>query len=393
MSDYVILGGGCAAVSAAEAIRSRDSQGSITMIYEENGLPYNRPMLTKALLSGLEESKIQIHPQAWYDANKIEVVSGAEITALDVKAKKVTLKDGREFAYGKCIYALGAKCFVPPIKGADNPLVMSIRTLDDVRKIEAAIAGKQKVVCIGGGVLGLEGAWELAKGGKEVTILEAMDRLMPRQLDEKASALVRGIAQDKGIRLFTGMKITDISKEDEGVSVNTETVDYPCDMVIVSAGVRARVDLAKAAGLAVGRGVTVNEKMETSEPDVYACGDCAEYNGTDYALWSQAKEEGTVAGSNASGGQAQYSGAPAALMFFGLETQLYAAGDNGSDPKKQYKTLEVYDEAGKIYRKCYFLEDHLCGILQIGTLAKVKELGKALEAKASFHDAAVLLNE
>ena len=164
-------------------------------------------------------------------------------------------------------------------------------------------------------------------------------------------------------------------------------------MVIISAGVRARVDLAKAAGLAVGRGVTVNAKMETSEPDVYACGDCAEYNGTDYALWSQAKEEGTVAGSNASGGQAQYSGAPAALMFFGLETQLYAAGDNGSDPKKQYKTLEVYDEAGKIYRKCYFLEDHLCGILQIGTLAKVKELGKALEAKASFHDAAVLLNE
>ena len=269
---YVILGGGAAAVSAAEAVREHDHTGRIVMISGDSHLPYNRPMLTKALMADFSNKQIAIHPAAWYGEHSIDLILGAEIAKLDTAARKCILKDGREYAYDKCIYALGASCFIPPIEGSrDDDKVRTIRTLDDVALIQSLIREKQKVVLIGGGVLGLEAAWELSKGGKDVTVLEAMNRLMPRQLDEKASAMVAAIAEARGLHMHTGVKITKIEADGDQRIVHTETGDYPCDLVIVSAGVRANVALAKDAGIVCDRSVVVNAKMETSVPDVYAC--------------------------------------------------------------------------------------------------------------------------
>jgi flavorubredoxin/NADPH-dependent 2,4-dienoyl-CoA reductase/sulfur reductase-like enzyme len=388
---YVILGGGAAAVSAAEAIRQRDTTGVILMFNQETELPYNRPMLTKALLADFSSQQIAIYPQAWFDENKIQYVNQALIEKLNTSNKTIFLKDGRTFHYDKCIYALGASSFIPPIEGAQNERVKTIRTLSDVAAIQNLIHDKKRAVLIGGGILGLEAAWELSKAGKDVTVLEAMDRLMPRQLDAQASQMVRETAEKHGLHMMTGVKITQITENGEECTVHTENGEYPCDLVIISAGVRANVILAKDAGMECERAVVVNAKMETSTADVYACGDCAQYKGMNYALWSQALEEGRIAGANAAGDTLEYEPDIPALTFFGLDTQLFAAGDLGSKPDQQYKTLEIKDEARNVYRKAYFLNSQLCGIVLIGDISKMRELIAAMKEQKFFADAAALI--
>jgi len=388
---YVILGGGAAAVSAAEAIRQRDTTGNIVMFSKESELPYNRPMLTKALLADFSSTQIAIHPQSWFDENKIQYINQALIEKMDTGSKTITLKDGRAFSYDKCIYALGASCFIPPIEGSQDDRVKTIRTLSDVAAIQDLIRDKKRAVLIGGGVLGLEAAWELSKAGKDVTVLEAMDRLMPRQLDSQASQMVKESAEKHGLHMMTGVKITKITAEGDERIVHTETGDYPCDLVIVSAGVRANVALAKDAGIECDRAVVVNAKMETNAADVYACGDCAQYNGINYALWSQALEEGRVAGANAAGDTLEYEPEAPALTFFGLDTPLFAAGDLGGKADMQYKTLEIKDASRGTYRKAYFLNSRLCGVVLVGDTSKMRELGTAVKEHASFADTSALL--
>lgn len=388
---YAILGGGAAAVSAAEAIRQRDKTGNIVMFSKESELPYNRPMLTKALLADFSSQQIAMHPQSWFEENKIQFVKQALIEKLDTGSRTITLKDGRTFSYDKCIYALGASCFIPPIEGAKDERVKTIRTLSDVAAIQELIHDKKRAVLIGGGVLGLEAAWELSKAGKDVTVLEAMDRLMPRQLDAQASQMVKETAEKHGLHMMTGVKITSITAEGDERTVHTETGDYPCDLVIVSAGVRANVALAKDAGMECDRAVVVNAKMETSAANVYACGDCAQYNGINYALWSQALEEGRVAGANAAGDALEYEPEAPALTFFGLDTPLFASGDLGGKPDQQYKTLEIKDGSRGTYRKAYFLNSRLCGVVLVGDISKMRELGTSVKEHASFADTAALL--
>ena len=388
---YVILGGGAAAVSAAEAIRQRDTTGRIVMISKEKDLPYNRPMLTKALLADFSSTQVAIHPWSWFDENHIEFLSSSQVEKLDTAAQTCVLADGTSYHYDKCIYALGASCFIPPIEGSKDEKVKTIRTLDDVALIQNLIRDKKRAVLIGGGVLGLEAAWELSKAGKDVTVLEAMDRLMPRQLDEQASAMVKASAEKHGLHMYTGVKITKITAEGDERIVHTETGDYPCDLVIVSAGVRANTVLAKDAGIECDRAVVVNAKMETSAANVYACGDCAQYNGVNYALWSQALEEGKTAGANAAGDALEYVPEAPALTFFGLDTPLFASGDLGGNAALQYKTLEIKDGSRGTYRKAYFLNSRLCGVVLVGDLAKMRELGAAVKDHASFADTAALL--
>jgi NAD(P)H-nitrite reductase large subunit len=218
-----------------------------------------------------------------------------------------------------------------------------------------------------------------------------MDRLMPRQLDAEASAMVKASAEKHGLHVMTGAKILSIAKDGEKRTVHTESGDYVCDLILVSAGVRANISVAKEAGIACEKAVIADEKMSTSEKDIYVCGDCAQYNGMNYALWSQGIGEGKTAGANAAGDALVYEPDAPALSFFGLETPLFSSGDLGSNPAQKYKTLEIKDEARNSYRKAYFLNGRLCGIVLVGDIAKMRELGTALQEHASLEKTAALL--
>ena len=196
---YVILGNGAAGFNAAKAIRERDKTGSIVMISDEPYPAYNRPMLTKSIVAGLSAEQIAIEGPGWYDDNKIYQMLGKQIKTVDMKEQEVLLESGEKIQFTRLIYALGSECFIPPISGSDLPEVAAIRRLSDVEKVEKLMENAGSAVVIGGGVLGLEAAWELKKAGLSVTVLEAAPILMGRQLDTGSAEILKEMAAKQGV--------------------------------------------------------------------------------------------------------------------------------------------------------------------------------------------------
>ena len=321
MKRYFILGGGVAALSAAKAIRKTDPAGLIVMLTEENALPYSRIMLTKQLLKDVSAADLALQSAAWYDAPGRDIIplTGRKVAAIAPEKKTVTLEDGLVFPYDKLIYALGARCFIPAFAGSDSKKVVAIRTAEDAARVRELAKSAKSAAVIGGGVLGLEAAWALHQAGISVSVVEFAPRLMPRQLDEKESARVAEAIEDAGAKLYLSASA---ASYDGSTLTLQDGREIPADMVIVSAGVRANAEIAAAAGVRVERKIMVDEHMQTSVPDVYAAGDCAEYE-VSYALWAEAKEMGQVAGMNAAGGDAVYRVVPRKLHFegFGIEVE------------------------------------------------------------------------
>ena len=384
---YVILGNGAAGFNAAKAIRERDRTGAVLLISNEPYPAYNRPMLTKSIVAGLQADQIAIEGPDWYEENKVYQILGKEAVSVDMKAKEVLLDDGSKVHFTKLIYALGSECFIPPMDGKDLPEVIAIRRLADVEKVEAVMKDASNAVVIGGGVLGLEAAWELKKAGLHVQVLEVAPVLMGRQLDAGSAELLKNIAAKNGVEIRTGVTVEAVEGTEHVTGVRLAGGEVcPADLVIVSAGVRANIGLAQSIGLDTDRAVIVNERMETNLQDVYACGDCAQYRGANFAIWPEAVDQGKTAGANAAGEKLEYEPAAAALTFHGMNTALFAAGDNGKNPNLLYKTVEFQDMGKGQYRKYYFLNNRLCGVILIGDLSEMAKMTEALGKHASYEE-------
>lgn len=386
---YVILGNGTAGLNAAKAIRQRDKTGTVIMISNEAYPSYNRPMLTKSMLASLTPEQIAVETESWYESNNIYQILGRTAVSVDTKKSEVILDDGSQIHFTRLIYALGSESFIPPIPGSGREQVIAVRRISDVEKISSLLKTSKTAVVIGGGVLGLEAAWELKKAGLSVTVLEAAPMLMGRQLDATAGSILEEISRRNGISIHTGVSITSIDGDEtgavSGVSLSSGEV-LPADLVIVSAGVRANTALAQEMGLKIEKAVVVNSRMEAGIKHVYACGDCAEYKGANFAIWPEASEQGRVAGANAAGDELEYRPVSSALTFNGMNTSLYAAGDNGKNPNLLYKTVEFKDMGKEQYRKLYFLNNRLCGVILIGDLSQMARMTEFLEQHASYNE-------
>jgi flavorubredoxin/NADPH-dependent 2,4-dienoyl-CoA reductase/sulfur reductase-like enzyme len=384
---YLILGNGAAGISAATAIRERNETCSIVMVSNESVLGYNRPMLTKSMIAKFNSNQIAIHDETWYKENNINNILDREVIKIDAKEKEVIFKDGIKLKYDKCIYALGSECFVPPITGVKKEGVVAIRRISDTDKVIELLPKVKNVVVIGGGVLGLEAAWELSKAKCKVTVLELADTLMGRQLDYQGGKFLEGIINNAGIDIKLNVKIDEIEGENSvtAVRINDNEV-IKAELVIISCGISANTKIAKEAGITANRSIVVNEKMETNISDIYACGDCAEYNGVNYAIWPQALEMGKIAGANATGDSLNYETVDGALTFNGINTSLYAIGDNGKDPYLQYRTVEFKDSVKKTYKKYYFTNNRLCGAILIGDTSEIVKVTQDVKENKLFKD-------
>ncbi len=326
---YVIVGAGIAGLTAAETVRRLDPDGEILLLSREKELPYARPMLSKAPLLSMELKPLALHGRDWYAKQNIDLRLGVTADRLDPEAHLLCC-GGEAIPYDKCVLATGAGNFIPPFPGREDVELLDLRTLDDLRRLRRrAVPGGQAVV-IGGGVIGLELASELQRYRMEVTVLEAMDRLMPRLIDAGTSAW---LVQNLPIQVVTGVSIAGLRRD--GAQTVVEEKDgrtWKCDLLAVSCGVRAETALARSGGLACERAITVDERMQTSAPDVYACGDCAAFRGFNAALWSQALAQGRVAGENAAGGSAVYTGCDTSLVMTMDGLGLFALGNlNGGE--------------------------------------------------------------
>lgn len=388
----VILGSGAAAVSAAKEIRSRTPHAKITMISREQRLPYARPMLSKGLLKSFAVNRYPIVDEAWLKDN-LNYICG-EITALDANAHTITLQDSRTVSFDKCIYALGMECFVPPIPGHDLPHVFTLRYDTDLTALRKAMMTARNAVVIGGGITGLELAWEMKKAGLSVTVLDMVDQLLGRILDAHTAANLRTAIEAKGITVDTGVQISTI---EENRVLLADGRSYAADLVILSTGYRANTALAKAAGLDADRTVEVDAHLLTSHPDILACGDCTSSSA---ATWLQSMEQGRIAGANALGCDLCYSVTPEPAMIHTADTSLMVIGDMGKQTGlsytfRHYRLEGTYDlfavnpatEGRTVADLTLCLqEDRLCGTALLGDLSTMAIVepavleGRTLEA-------------
>lgn len=381
---FIVLGGGPAAHFAAKAIRERNASASIIMITNEYEIPYNRPMLTKVTLQDLSYDRLAIESREWYSRQNIRIVFGQTVQSINTATK--TVKTNRaEYVYDKLIYALGARCFVAPIPGSDQPHVVSIRSIADCLKVQDLAKEAKHAVVIGGGVMGLESGWELKKGGLDVTVLETMPGLLPKQMDDAAGTVLRQECEKVGVKVMVGAKITQITDKSVLLADGTE---LPAELVIMSTGMRGNVAVAKEAGLDIGNIIKVDEHMATSAPDVWACGDCTEFRGQPHGFWAQAEETGRVAGANAAGEALVYKQIGSSMVINAMNTSVFALGTNGkagpNELEKGLRTVEIRDDVRGQYQKYFFRRGQLAGVNLVGDISRMPELTQQIEEGATF---------
>ena len=380
----VIVGAGIAGVSAAEAIREVNSSATVTLLSDEVRLPYSRMNLTRYLAGEVSLDKLDLHPRSWYQENQIDFYLNSPVTELDPKQKIVRLADGREFAYDTLLLTNGARPFVPPITGAQTPGVQTLRTLEDANAILAAVAQPINVVCIGGGLLGLEVAGAISRRGAKVTVVESLAWLLPRQLDEPASHILQEKIEAMGIHVIIGARTKAFVGDGHVRSVQLEDGrELPADLVVISAGVTPNLDLAHQAAVTVNRGIIVDEHMRTSNPQIYAAGDNAEFNGRLYGLWIPSKKEGAIAGYNAVNHEKTFTEDPPSARLKVLGIDLLSVGQITAQEGDKILAQQTNGN----YASFVFHESKLVGAILLGDTSLAVLVQNAVDAHQDFSQA------
>jgi 3-phenylpropionate/trans-cinnamate dioxygenase ferredoxin reductase subunit len=276
----VVVGASYAGLQIALSARSAGFAGPILLVGDEPHLPYQRPPLSKGFLTGkVAESALPIRPQQVLEQNRIEPILGVRATAIDRASRTVSLSDGRSLTYGRLGLATGCRPRLLPIPGADLEGVLYLRTLDDAIALKARMPEARSVAIIGGGFIGLEIAASLAMLGKDVTVIEALPRVLARALPERVSDFITDVHRRASVTVRTGTTVREL----EGVGGHVRSVllsdgtRCPADFVIVGIGVLPNVELAAEAGLACQDGIVIDEFARTSDPTIVAAGDCTRH--------------------------------------------------------------------------------------------------------------------
>jgi 3-phenylpropionate/trans-cinnamate dioxygenase ferredoxin reductase component len=276
VQSILIIGAGQAAAQAATSLRAGGFEGAITILGDEPVLPYQRPPLSKAYLSGaMSMERVTIRPQEAWNDDSVTIKTGVRVVRIDPNAHSVTTENGDVHHYSKLILATGSRVRTLPCPGASLPGVHYLRTTHDVDGLRPSIMSGQRLVVIGGGYIGLEVAAVARKAGMEVTILEAAERVLARVAPPSISTFFEGLHTDAGVRIMTGAKVTALQGDTHvtGVALSDDTT-IGADCVLVGIGIIPNSELAREAGLAVSEAIDTDRDARTSHPDIFAIGDC-----------------------------------------------------------------------------------------------------------------------
>jgi apoptosis-inducing factor 3 len=337
-SSVVIVGAGAVGDAAAEMLRRKGYTGPITMISrDEETLPVDRPNLSKDYLDGsAPEAWIPLRSPEFYAENKVTLMPGMEVTAIDTAKHQLTLKDGKTLEYGALLLATGATPIRLDIPGANLPHVSTVRTLGDSRALIEKAKNAKTAVVIGASFIGLETAASLRKRGLEVRVVAPEAVPLEKVMGPKVGAFLKALHEEKGVKFHLGRKPASISANEVTLDDGTK---LPADVVVMGVGVRPNTALAEAAGLKVNRGVVVDAFLQTSATDVYAAGDIARYpaDGGDVRIehWAVAQRQGQVAARNLLGGKEEYRAVP----FFW--SQHYDVPVNYTGHAETYDAIEI----------------------------------------------------
>ncbi|WP_322516254.1 FAD-dependent oxidoreductase [Rhodopseudomonas palustris] len=364
----VIIGNGMAAVRLVEELgKNALGRYAIAVIGDEPRLAYNRVLLSSVLAREVSKAEIELRPAQWWRDRGVTLLYGesAAAKAIDPAIRRVRLATGATLPFSKLVIATGSKPIRLNVPGMELPGVLTFRDLADVAAIEDAASGGRSAVVIGGGLLGLEAAYGLAKAGARVTVVHLMDRLMERQLDPTASAMLKNAVESKGIAVRLEADTAAITGDGRVETVHLKDGSaVAADLVVVAAGIRPNVDLARAAGLDIGRGILVDDHLQTSKHGIYAIGECAEHRGACYGLVEPAYEQARALASHLSGGDGAYRGSVLATNLKVSGVNLFSAGDFLGSPGTEQ--IVFTDPGLGSYKKLVIKGEKLTGCVLFG---------------------------
>ncbi|MCQ2005168.1 nitrite reductase large subunit NirB [Rhizobium sp. NRK18] len=340
----------------------------VTIFNAEPRVNYDRIMLSPVLSGEKAYEDIIIHSDEWYAEHGVTLHKGAKVARIDRDAKTVTAENGVTASYDKLVIATGSSPFIIPVPGHDLPGVLAYRDLDDVSKMLDIAARKGRAVVIGGGLLGLEAAYGLKRQGMEVTVIHLMPTIMERQLDPAAAYLLEKALTERGIEIVTKANTKRILGEDKVTSIELEDgriID--AEMVVMAVGIRPAAGLAKDAGIACNRGIVVDDGMMTSDPDVYALGECAEHRGICYGLVAPLYESARVLADRLTGGSAEYQGSVVNTKLKVTGINLFSAGDFADGDDRQEIVLR--DANAGVYKRLILKDNRIIGAVLYGETA------------------------
>lgn len=380
--SYVIIGNGIAGLSAAEEIRKNDKNGRIIIISEEEYLTYNRVKLSH-FISKKEYSikDLLVHDENWYIERKIEVLLDTKVTLIDTQTKEVITDNGEKIEYNHLLIANGSSPFIPPINGAHKEGVFALRTVNNLSQIQKYVQKCKTVSVIGGGLLGLEAAWALNQLGKKVNIIEFSPYLLPRQLDEELGKYLQDELVKEGLNFYFNAAAEEIRGEKAASGIKLKdgrTIES--DAVLISTGIRSNIKIVEGTNIEAQRGILVDKCMKTNVESIYAAGDIAQYNGLVLALWSNAMDQGKIAGANMSGNMKEYKMLqPATTLLIG-DTRMFSVG-NVNNVEKQIKI-----QGENYFHKLFVDNGKLTGGVLTGDIRKMAALKKAVNENKDISD-------
>lgn len=372
----IIVGTGIAGLSAAKAARAMDPEASIIMLGEDNHLPYYRLRLCNYIGKSADYDEIKINDEEWFEKNRIGIELSSKVTAIDFKGKKIST-DSKEYSYDSLILATGSKPVMPPFKGKELSGIHTLWTWQNIEEINRSLKDAKKAVVIGGGLLGLEAAHKISEMGIEVSLIEGMPRLIPKQLDEEGSEIFREKVESLGITVFCGISVTGFEGDSDGRVKQVFMADgtvLEADVVIVTVGVAPNTSVFQNTDLNINRFVEVNEKMETSVKDIYAAGDVASVNGRWFGQWTVANKQGQVAGTNAAGGNAIYKIVDVPYILNTMDTRVVCSGEAGvvktDNSENSYEIDRKINKDHFSYSKLVFHNGLFAGYMLVGEPAR-----------------------
>lgn len=363
----VVIGNGMAGMRTVEEILKRDANlYDITVFGAEARENYNRIMLSPVLSGEKSYDEIIINTREWYAENNITLHAGDAVTAIDKDAKTVTSASGLTVSYDKLLLATGSDPFIIPVPGKDLDGVVTFRDLDDVETMLMAAKSGGRAVVIGGGLLGLEAAVGLKANGMDVTVVHLMDTLMERQLDEAAGFLLASELKARGLEVLTGANTQSIVGDTKvsGLTLDDGTT-LACDLVVMAVGIKPNVTLARDLSLDIGRGVLINDQMQTSAPDIFAVGECVEHRGATYGLVAPLYEMGKVLADHLTGNEgAAYEGSVTSTKLKVTGVDVFSAGDfSGGDG---FEDIVFRDAARGVYKRIVLQDNKIEGAVLYG---------------------------
>ena len=385
----VVVGAGPAGFRFCEEFFARETKVPVVLVGNEPYQPYDRVRLSVLLSGGASQSDLQF-PLDRLMAQEMFTYREGNVTSINADDSSITFSDGSELSFQKLVIATGSRAHVPNIAGVDLDGVYTFRNMRDTERLKARGARSHRLVVVGGGLLGIEAAKAMSKGHTQVTLVQQAGRLMNRQLDEEAAKLLETHVSESGIDVILNSGVRVIEGQGgrvEAVKLRDGT-EVACDTVLIAAGIRPNLELARSAWLKVGKGIRVDNQLTTSNQNIFAIGECAEHDGQVYGLVAPGLEQASIAASVISQQHGQYLGSMSVSRLKVMDQTVFSMGDLSLEEDNKHPQTRVYtwrNTSSGTYRKLIINRGQLIGAIAVGDWDEIPRIQELITHKRKLH--------